>query len=69
MTVIVGEIEAESKEEAVQKLRDEVEEHIPLCCECEERTFCRQSKIGRRWNICGLRRVKSERIHDKQKSL
>lgn len=35
-TVIVGEVEAESKEEAVAKLRDEVEEHIPLCCECEE---------------------------------
>ncbi len=35
-TVIVGEVEAESAEEAVKKLAGEVEQHIPLCCECEE---------------------------------
>lgn len=35
-TAIIGEVEAESKEEAVSKMMDNVEGHIPLCCECEE---------------------------------
>lgn len=35
-TVIVGEIEAESAEEAVAKLADNAELSVPLCCDCEQ---------------------------------
>lgn len=35
-TAIIGEIEAESEEEAVKKLADKVESNMPLCYDCEQ---------------------------------
>ncbi len=35
-TVIVGEVEAENAEEAVEKLADKVEYNMSLCCECKQ---------------------------------
>ena len=35
-TKIVGEVVADSKEEAVEKLKDKVEMNISLCRDCEE---------------------------------
>lgn len=35
-TKIIGEVDADSKEEAVAKLRNQADDYISLCTQCEE---------------------------------